>query len=404
MKKTLSSFISKTTDQISKMRETIGQLKEEQKQARKHESKATKKTVKEKKSEVVVHLSMTSVAKATLVVIGLVLLANFLGQIAEIIVVFFVSILFSAALDPTVDMLEKYKIPRGVSVIGIFIVMLAILGFFISQLVPLMASQIIELASNLGEIVKKFTEGDTNFILGETLQNFLNDALGSTDSELILQQLTENLESLGAQLQAIAGDTFSAIKKVFDGVLNFVMVLILTFFIIVDEKSVDQFFISLFPSKHGAYIVEKTEAVKSKVGLWLRGQIILMMIMFVMSWVVYSILGLDYALTLAMLAGLGELIPVVGIFLVAIPTLLVAFNSSLWLLLWTFIAVLIIQQLEGNILVPMVMKKAVGLSPIIVILSMLVGYQILGILGMVIAVPVATTLSIFVLDYSAKKK
>ena len=182
------------------------------------------------------------------------------------------------------------------------------------------------------------------------------------------------------------------------------MILILTFFLVIDEKSVDEFFVSLFPSKHGAYIVEKTEAVKTKVGLWLRGQVILMIIMFFISWIVYSALGLDYALTLAMLAGLGELIPVVGIFIVAIPTLLVALNHSFGLLIATIIAVIIIQQLEGNVLVPLVMKKAVGLSPIIVILAMLVGYQLLGILGMVIAVPVATTLSIFVLDYATKKK
>ncbi|MFT7183960.1 MAG: putative PurR-regulated permease PerM [Oceanicoccus sp.] len=386
------------------MRKTISLLKAEQEVESKKSKRPNDRAKAKKKEELLVHFSSISVAKATLVVIGLVLLTNFLGEIADIVIVFFVSVLFSAALDPTVKFLEKYKIPRSISVIGIFIVLLSGLVFFISKLVPLMASQIIELASNLGGLISNLTNGEATFLFGQTLQSLLSDALGSADSELILQQVSENLESLGAQLQSIAGDTFSAIKNIFDGILNFFMVLVLTFFLIVDEKGVDRFFISLFPSKHGAYIIEKTEAVKNKVGLWLRGQMILMVIMFFMSWIAYSLLGLDYALTLAMLAGVGELIPVVGFFIAAIPALLVAFNHSPWLLLWAFITLMIIQQLEGNVLVPMVMRKAVGLSPIIVILAMLVGYQLLGILGMIVAVPVATILSIFVLDYTMKKK
>lgn len=384
------------------MRKTINELKKEQAAVETKAKKAPRKS--NKKDEVVVHFSMASVAKATIVVIALVVLTNFLGEIADIIVILFVSILFSAALDPTVDTLERYRIPRSVSVIGIFILMLGLLGFFISQLIPLVASQIIELARNLGDIINNLGSGESDFIFAETLQGLFNDAIGSNNTDLILQQLTENLEALGAQLQSIAGDTFEVIKSVFNGVLNFFLVLILTFFLVVDEKSVDEFFLSLFPSKHGSYIVEKTEAVKKKVGQWLRGQVILMFILFAVSWVVYTILGLDYALTLAMLAGIAELVPVVGVFMAAIPALLVAFNQSPWLLLWTLIAIIVIQQIEGNVLVPVVMKKVIGLSPIIIILAMLVGFKILGILGAIIAVPVATTLSIFVLDYSAKKK
>lgn len=385
------------------MRKTINKLKEEQAEQEIMLAKAPKKT-KSKKDEMVVHLSPMSVAKATMVVIGLVVLTNFLGQIADIIVVFFVSVLFSAALDPTVDLLQKYKIPRALSVLVIFLLILTVLGFFISQLVPLVASQLIELASGLSDIINKITEGETNFLFAEYIQGFIGETLGSANSELVLQQMAENLQTLGKQLQSIAGDTFVAIKGIFNGILNFFMVLILTFFLVVDEKKVDSFFISLFPSKHGTYIVEKLEAVKIKVGLWLRGQVVLMALMFLISWLVFSLLGLEYALTLAMLAGIGELIPVVGVFIAAIPALLVGFNQSPWMLLWTFVAIIIIQQIEGNILVPVVMKKAVGLSPIVVILAMLVGYQMLGILGMIIAIPVATTLSIFVLDYATKKK
>jgi len=403
MKTTFSKFFKKTSSQLDRMRQTINKLKETQEEQEQLLAKAPKRQ-KSKKDEMVVHLSPLSVAKATLVVIGLVVLTNFLGQIADIIVVFFVSVLFSAALDPTVDLLQRYRVPRALSVLVIFLIILTTLGFFISQLVPLVASQIIELASGLGDIINKMTEGEANYLFAEYIQGFISETLGSSNSELVLQQVAENLQTLGKQLQSIAGDTFVAIKGIFNGILNFFMVLILTFFLVVDEKKVDSFFISLFPSKHGTYIVEKLEAVKIKVGLWLRGQVILMFLMFMISWIAFSLLGLEYALTLAMLAGIGELIPVVGVFIAAIPALLVAFNQSPWVLLWAFIAIIIIQQIEGNVLVPVVMKKAVGLSPIVVILAMLVGYQVLGILGMIIAIPATTILSIFVLDYTTKKK
>jgi len=403
MKTTFSKFFKKTSSQLDRMRQTINKLKETQEEQEQLLAKAPKRQ-KSKKDEMVVHLSPLSVAKATLVVIGLVVLTNFLGQIADIIVVFFVSVLFSAALDPTVDLLQRYRVPRALSVLVIFLIILTTLGFFISQLVPLVASQIIELASGLGDIINKMTEGEANYLFAEYIQGFISETLGSSNSELVLQQVAENLQTLGKQLQSIAGDTFVAIKGIFNGILNFFMVLILTFFLVVDEKKVDSFFISLFPSKHGTYIVEKLEAVKIKVGLWLRGQVILMFLMFMISWIAFSLLGLEYALTLAMLAGIGELIPVVGVFIAAIPALLVAFNQSPWVLLWAFIAIIVIQQIEGNVLVPVVMKKAVGLSPIVVILAMLVGYQVLGILGMIIAIPATTILSIFVLDYTTKKK
>lgn len=387
---------------MDKMRKTIRSLKEEQE---KEDLKVNVKKKSSKKSdEVVVHISSSSVAKATLVVIGLLLLVNFLSGILDIIVVLFVSILFAAALDPTVDALEKYKIPRSVSVIGIFIVLLFLLGYFISQLIPLVAVQLFELAKNLTDIVNGLLEGGTQLPFGDNIQALLTTFFEHVDRSVFEEQLKNSLETLSVQLQSFAGDTFTGIISIFSSILNFALILILTFFLVVDEKSVDQFFLSLFPSKHAAYIIEKSEAVKHKVGYWLRGQVVMMVLMFLVTLITFLSLGVDYALTLAMMAGISELIPVVGPFLSGIPALLVAFNQSPWLALWVFIAIVIIQQLEGNVMVPLVMRKAVGLSPIIVIISMLVGYSSLGILGMIIAVPVATSVSIFVHDYTMKEK
>jgi predicted PurR-regulated permease PerM len=403
-KKFTTKFFKESSKQIKKLTDAIKNLKEEHEELEEEKKFRSKKPKKDVPEEMLVSFSLASVAKATLVVLGLVLLANFLGEILNIIIIFFISLLFAAALDPTVDALEKRKIPRAISVIAILLFLIFILGFFISQLVPLIATQLFELAKNLTTILDKLTTGEWNIPFSENIQGALEDFIANIDQQLIIDRVKDSLETLGAQLQSLAGNTVGAIVTIFNGILNFFMVLILTFFLVVHEEGVDDFFISLFPSRHGKYIIEKLETVKKKVGDWLRGQMIMIFLMFSLTLTGLLILGIDYALTLAMMAGIAELLPVVGPILAGIPAILVGFNESPWLAIWVFGLIIVLQQLEGNVLIPMVMKKAVGLNPIIVILAMLVGYETLGIIGIIIAIPVATTLSIFVGEYISKKK
>lgn len=404
-KNALDKFLKSTKQRLIELRDKVEHIRHRQEKAYDELVKEPTRPEKENKhSTMEMHFSLPNVAKATIVVIALIALSKFLNEIAGIILIFFVSVLFAAALDHTVDTLQRYKIPRAVSVIGIYLILLFVIGFFISQMVPLIANQLFELAKTLSNLISNLDSNTTNYPFKQTLDPILDDLLANVNREVIVDQLKNSLEGLGTQLQSFAGDTFGVIKAVFNGVFNFFLVLFITFFLVVDEKGVDKFFISLFPSKHGQYIVEKLEAIKHKVGYWLRGQMVLMVLMFLITWIGLSILGVDYALTLAMLTGLAELVPVVGAVIAGIPAVLVAFNESYWLAFWVFLFVLILQQLEGSLIVPMVMKKAVGLSPLIVILGMMVGGSVLGIVGVIISVPVATSIAIFVSDYTRKEK
>ncbi len=396
-------FFRQSKDQLKRLRERIQHLKEVQK-GKDDELDSIKAPKPEKEKEVVVHFSMLNIAQCTIVVLFLFAMANFVSEIGEILTLFFVALLFSAALNPSVNALEKRKIPRGVSVLIVFAVMITAIVFFVSKLVPLVAIQLVELAKNLGGLLSLDQLENAKYPFSKTIQPLLNDFLSNVDQETVINQLKESLEGIAQELQSFAGNAFSTVKALFNGVANFIMVLILTFFLVVDEKGVVNFFISLFPSKHAKYIIEKTEVIQHKVGYWLRGQIILMIVMFFVTWIGFTIIGVDFALTLAMIAGLAEIIPVLGPILAAIPALLVAFNESFFLVFWTLGFIAVIQQMEGSLLVPLIMRKAVGLSPIIVILAMLIGFKTLGVLGAIIAIPVTTALSIFVKDYAAKKK
>ena len=400
-----NKFLKSTGENVLKLKNKVDELKKKQQESYEQSIPHPHKPKVEEHETLLVEFSLASVAKATLVIIGLVILTKFLSEISEILLIFFIAYLFSAALHPTVKSLEKYKVPKAVSILLIYLLLLFLLGFFITQLVPLLAIQIIELARHLSEIANNLntTDASDNFIM-QQIKPLIDGFAKEINKDLIINEAKQYLESIGTQLQSFAGNTFEVIKTVFHGILNFILVLILTFFLTIEEKGVNNFFISLFPSKHGQYIIEKIETVKQKVGFWLRGIVTMMFIMFSLTLIGLLILGVDYALTLAMMIGIAELIPVVGVILSAIAAILVAFNQSPWLGVWVMGLYILLQQLEGHIIVPLVMRKAVGLSPIVIILAMLTGFTTLGILGMIIAIPVATSLSIFVIDYTGKEK
>ena len=137
--------------------------------------------------------------------------------------------------------------------------------------------------------------------------------------------------------------------------------------------------------------------ISSKLGHWLRGQLVLCLIIFAASYLGLSVIGVDYALTLALFAGLMEAVPMVGAYLGAIPAVMVAILSGSPLKgLVVAIFFLIIQQVEGNLIVPQVMKKAVGVHPMLILLAALIGAALLGFVGVLIAVPVTAAGSVIV--------
>lgn len=405
MEKNISKLFKFTTQNFKNLRKTLKELKKEHDEQVRFKPQIEKEPHKAAPDETVILLSLPNVAKATMLVIAIVALSRFLGEIGHILLVFFISVLFASALNPTVNALEKkYKFPRSASVLIMYLLLILAIVFFISQLVPLMAAQLIELGKSMGDVFNKLHETGITLPFGKSLEAPLNEFLQQLDKDAVVSELKLALENAASQLEFFAGNTLQVIKTVFNGILNFVVVLVLTFFLVVNDRGVNEFFISLFPSKHGSYIAAKIEAIQTKVGYWLNGQLTLMFLMFLLTWIGLLILGVDNALTLAIMTGIGELLPVVGPIAAGIPAILVGFNESPWLAAWVIGLIILIQQIEGHILIPLVMRKAVGLSPIIIILAMLTGLETLGIVGMIMAVPVATTLSIFVTEYAQKEK
>jgi predicted PurR-regulated permease PerM len=349
---------------------------------------------KETKDRMFVDLNPISVAKSAAMVLLMVVLFYFLFEIRSLLLMLFVSFLFAAALDPLVDMMQKKGLPRSLSVIIIYLLAIAMSAWFVTNLVTLLAEQVIEIAKNITTIVTNITKGNVNSLpFAEQLRPYFDQFYQTLDLQTAANQIQNALQLVGSQLLGIS-----------IGLINFVLVLVLTFFMTVEEKAIEEFVRSLFPSRYSRYISTRLEAVKDQVGYWLRGQLLVSVICGILTYIPLALLGVNYALTLSVIAAIAMVIPVIGrvfAWLLAFP---IVFNQSPTLALWMSVVYFVLQQVELNLIIPYVMNRAVGLSPIILMIAMMIGGQYLGILGLILSIPVATTAAIFVKDYATREK
>lgn len=349
--------------------------------------------------EMVLKFSLPSVAKATAIVLLVALLAYFAYQIREIILIVAVAFLLSAALMPTVQWLEKRRVPRALSVIVIYVIALSLLVVFLSSFVPTLGRELLTLGRNFGDLVLGLTRGEIQVSWLKPGLDPIREYLTTVDLNSLFVDFEQYLVDAGKQLTGLAGNAVAGLVTFSNGVLNLLLVLVLSFYFVVDQEAIHRFIVKLFPKNYEDYLLAKNAAIQTKIGYWLQGQLMLMLAVGAITYITLLILGVEYALIIAVVAGVMELLPVIGplvAFVVAVP--LVA-NQSIVLVLGVGIAFFVIQQLENNVLVPMIMKKAVGLNAIVVLLSMLIGFQFLGVLGVIIAVPVASTIKILLEDY-----
>ncbi len=304
--------------------------------------------------------------------------------------------------------MESWGLSRGFSIILLFVAVFGVLIFLISTLVPIIAEQLESIANVLEEWIRNAFRGEQEAegFIQERIQPILNSILVQVDTEEIIATINENINSIASNLSSFASTGISIISNTFSAIFNLILVLLLTFFMVLDRKNLNDFFHSLFPNRHQKYLTEKMHLVQIKIGEWVHGQILLFVIVGSITYIVFSILGIPYALTLALVFGLAEFVPYVGpafSFLVAAP---VAFNDSLATGLALIVFYVCLQFVEGNIIVPWVMKRSVGLPPIVTIIALIVGAsfpQIINpIIGMIFAVPVATIIAIFVRDFTSR--
>lgn len=323
--------------------------------------------------------------KVILRVVGVLLALAFLWVVRDIVVILLLSLVLASAMEPMVDYLNRWKIPRFVSVLGAYIVVLGI----ISGVVALMAPLVIEQAKLLGDNLPQYAADVQSRY--PTISAFF----GGAD----LTSIAHSFLSGGEGSSAL----FSRTVGLFNGLFAVITVLVVSFYLVAADRGMKHFIHDLVPTTHQKVVMSLIEKVQRKMGLWVVGQLILSVFIFALTYIGLSILGVKYALFLALLAGLLEVVPYVGPFLSAVPAVFFALIQSPALVIGVIILYIVIQKTEGYILVPKVMEKTVGTSPLVVLLALLVGFKLAGILGLLLAVPLAGAITVVIHELFSEK-
>jgi len=305
--------------------------------------------------------------------------------VKDILLIFFLALIIVSAAQPLVDKLEEKRIPRPLGTLAIFATFLGAFSLIIFFIMPVLVFE----TKQLGENAKTFLENTSSFLENAT------QIAANYRFEANFQQLIENLSlRLGESASGIFSNTLNFLA----GLLKILVVFSLSFYMLAKKDGIKKFLQSILPQKHQPYVIDLTERIQFKMGRWLIGQASLIILIFLLDYLVLLLLNVPFALILALLGGFLEIIPYLGPTLAFIPAVLVAFSVSPFTALLVAIGYIAIQQTENYLITPLVMKKAVGLNPVVIILSLLIGAKLAGVLGVILAVPTATAVGVYLKD------
>lgn len=315
--------------------------------------------------------------KTTIFTVAFLIILWFLFYIKDIILVFFVALLIMAILNPLVTKLSKYKVPRAVSVMVVYLISFASVGVILAAIIPPLLEQ------------------TSNFV--NSLPMFMNNlGISAVFSEQIVGQLISQIGTLPGQIAKVT-------LSIFSNVLGVLTVLIFAFYLLLARDKLDDQLAFFFGDKKKKEIGKLIDLLEEQLGGWARGQFTLMIAVGAATYIGLTLLGVPFALPLSILAGVLEIVPHFGPILAAIPAVLIGFGISALSGFAIAALAFLVQQFENYVLVPKVMQKTVGVSPIITLLSLAIGFRLAGIIGVIIALPVVITIRALTKEYLASK-
>jgi predicted PurR-regulated permease PerM len=283
------------------------------------------------------------------------------------VLLIYMSALVAIGLSPLVGVIERWRMPRTMGLprwLAILVIYLVFLGVLVGSALPRMLS-----------------DG----------QQWLIDR-GLLNREFTFREAVEQAP-VGSGGDAV-GTVVTAIWGLMGGLFGFITILILSFYLLVDADNIVRTFVRLFPTPERARVEEACRRVSTKVSAWLGGQLFLAAVIGGSAAIGLFLMGVPYFYVLALIAGIGEMIPIVGPLVAAVPAVAVAFTVSPTLALGVAVFFLLQQQIENHVLVPKVMERQVGVSAVVVIIALLIGGSLLGVVGAILAVPTAAILQV----------
>lgn len=333
-----------------------------------------------------ISISTGTLLKALLIVAA----AALLYYLRDIVLIVLTAIVIASAIDPGVRFFMKYGLPRTAGVLLVYLLVLAsffvIFFFFLPSLLADMTLFIKSVPAYLDVVSHSGAFDQYSELFGLP-------APSSLDADTLITGARDAL-NLG-----VFDSALTAVSAVFGGLFSFVLIIVFSFYFAVIETGVDDFIKVIAPHRYEAYVLSLWSRSKHKIGLWMQGQLLLGFLMGVLVYLGLTILGVKHALVLAMIVAVFELIPVFGPVLAAIPGVAIAFvDGGMGLGLAAVALYVIAQQFENHLIYPLVVTRVVGVPPLLVILSLIIGAEVAGFLGIILSVPVSATIQELVKD------
>jgi predicted PurR-regulated permease PerM len=299
-----------------------------------------------------------------------------LFQIRQIILALFVSLILMSALNPAVDWLEKFKIPRALAILFIYILIFGGIAIILTGLIPPLVDQTTTLVNRLPSYFEAI-------------------GLPEVDDRIISSQIS--------QLGSIPANLLRLTLSVFGNLLAFFILLVITFYLLLERKNLDRYLLIVFGKKDEGKAVKLVDKIEERLGGWIRAEATLMGFIGIITYLGLRLLGVDFALPLALLAGILEIVPNIGPVLASIPAILAGLAISPLFALAVAALYFLIQQIENVWLVPKVMEKVAGVNPLVTILALAIGFKLAGAFGAILSVPVVLVGQVVAAEFFATK-
>ena len=301
----------------------------------------------------------------------------FLYFIRDIILQLFVAVFIMTVLNPFVRTLTRLKIPRTLAVFVIYLFIIALFSLLIAGIIPPLVEQSTSFANSLPKYLS--TLGISPYI-----------------SEQITGQIISSIGSLPGQIIKVG-------VSIFSNVISVLAVLVFSLYLLLSREKLEDQLGFLFGDEKKKKIGRVIDRLEMRLGGWARGELALMILVGSANYIGLSLMGIPFALPLAILAGLLEIIPNIGPITAAIPGIIIGLSISPVTGLAVGALALLIQQLENYVLVPKIMEKSVGVSPLITLLALAIGFRIAGVVGALLAIPATITLQVLASEYIYSK-
>lgn len=316
----------------------------------------------------------------------------------ELLLILFLSIIIASVVDRLVSLFARFKIPRVATVSFVYILLLLsfILGFYF--FIPIISEYINVFIQKLPSLL-------------ESLRIFGKDVIHLKEFSTYISQIAKDLdtgkifEMIKTAIFGGANGFLSGAGNIVNGGINFVLTIVLSFYLSIEERSVQKFLRLISPKAYEDYIISLWDRSQQKISAWFIGQVSIALLISILVYIILTILNIPFAFTVAVIAFFGEMIPVVGLSISSLIAVFLAWSTGgATLLLTTAIVFLVLAQFESHFLYPKVMGRAVGMPTVIVILALVIGGTIAGFWGILIAVPASSFFVEMLADFEKKKK